>query len=332
MNNRKNDPEELLNPTELCAGGLVAETHSTARDHQPNLSGGPASSEASAASVPPTVPSGAVEETNANKTATNAAASETAASETAANGMAGKAPAALDDNASLDDVTIDRLRRCMARTGIEFRNLETLRLALTHASSASNSLDSNERLEFLGDSLLGFIASHLLFNEYRDKQEGDLTRMKALMVSSKWCSRFCLELGLREYMQLGKGIVHDGVSEKVLGNLFEAFVGAVLADRGYDVARGLLHRLLTKFLPEIAAEADWDNPKSDLQHIAQRDFNASPVYDIVASSGPDHQKIFEIRVRINSTVFPAATGSSKRMAEKEAAHNALNVLKQPPRP
>ncbi len=272
----------------------------------------------------------------AGMSASELAALETAINLPAWNRQAKSGPAVNEvsvpsGNAPLDEATMERLNRCMKRTGVEFHDPRLLLLALTHASCAGNSGESNERLEFLGDSLLGFVASELLFTQYRDKQEGELTRMKALMVSSKWCSRFCSELGLREYMQLGKGIAHDGVSEKVQGNLFEAFVGAVFADSGYESARKLLRRLLDKFLPEIVIEADWDNPKSDLQHIAQRDFNASPVYDIVASSGPDHQKVFEIRVRIGTLVFPPATGSSKRAAEKQAARNALNELNARPR-
>ncbi len=229
-------------------------------------------------------------------------------------------------DATLDEETLDRLRRCMQRTGISFKNLWLLRLALTHASSATNALDSNERLEFLGDSLLGLVASELLYERYPERLEGDLTRMKALMVSSKWCSRFCNELGLREFMQLGKGISHNSISDKVLGNLFEAFYGAVLADGGVMRARDLLRTLLTKFLPVIEAASNKDNPKSDLQQVAQRHFNASPVYELIQESGPDHQKTFQIRVRIHQMVFPPAWGTSKKEAEKKAAWNALNEL------
>jgi ribonuclease-3 len=230
-------------------------------------------------------------------------------------------------DSNLDEATLERLRRCMERTGIFFKNLELLRLALNHASSANNSLDSNERLEFLGDSLLGFVASELLYRQFPGMREGELTRMKALMVSSKWCSRFSEELGLREFVQLGKGITHNGLSEKVMGNLFEAFVGAIHDDQGRERAYDFVGELLVKFLPEIEVESDSDNPKSDLQQIAQREFNAAPIYDVIEESGPDHQKNFLIRVRILQMLFPPAWGTSKKKAEKQAARNALRVLR-----
>lgn len=247
---------------------------------------------------------------------------------TKAEGIDASWPTKRGERVDFDEETLDRLNRCMDRTGVRFRNLYLLWLALRHASAANNSLDSNERLEFLGDSILGHAASELLFFQYPEKQEGDLTRMKALMVSSKWCNRFCADLGLRDYIQLGKGIQLNGVSEKVLGNLFEAFIGGVAADSGSARAQTLLNGILNKFLAEIEAEADSDNPKSDLQHIAQREFNASPVYEVVEESGPDHQKSFRIQVRIVKQSFPPAIGSSKRTAEKQAARNALNALRE----
>lgn len=246
---------------------------------------------------------------------------------TRAEGADANRPTNRGERVDFDEETLDRLHRCMDRTGVKFGNLSLLWLALRHASAANNSLDSNERLEFFGDSILGHAASELLYFQYPEKQEGDLTRMKALMVSSKWCSRFCADLGLRDYMQLGKGIQLNGISEKVLGNLFEAFIGGVAADSGSARAQDLLNGILRKFLAEIEAEADSDNPKSDLQHIAQREFNASPVYEVVEESGPDHQKSFRIQVRIGKLSFPPAIGSSKRTAEKQAARNALNALR-----
>jgi ribonuclease-3 len=231
-------------------------------------------------------------------------------------------------DSNLDEATLERLRRCMERTGIFFTDLELLWLALNHASSANNSLDSNERLEFLGDSLLGFVASQLLYLHYPGMREGEMTRMKALMVSSKWCSRFSEELGLRDFVQLGKGITHNGLSEKVMGNLFEAFIGAVLVDQGSERAQDVVRKILVKFLPEIEVESDSDNPKSDLQHIARREFNAAPNYDVIDESGPDHQKNFLIRVRILQMLFPPAWGTSKKKAEKQAARNALRVLRE----
>jgi ribonuclease-3 len=224
-----------------------------------------------------------------------------------------------DDTRSLTD--------CQKLLGHRFRDLTLLREALTHASGANHRLVSNERLEFLGDAILGAIVCDMLFRRFPDYLEGDLTRIKSIVVSRRTCAKISKEMGIDKFLIAGKGIgTHDQTPSSMMADVLESVIGAVYLDGGMEAARNLVVRLLA---PEIDAAADGQaglNFKSDLQQVAQREFGVTPSYHVLDEKGPDHSKCFKISARIGSRSYAPAWGPNKKEAEQRAALNALCQL------
>lgn len=216
---------------------------------------------------------------------------------------------------------------CQTRLGYQFTDLGLLRGALTHASGANHRLGSNERLEFLGDAILGAVVCDLLFRRYPEFLEGELTRVKSVVVSWRTCAKLSRRLGLGEFLVLGKGMGSPSEAPaSVLADVFESLVGAIYLDGGMKAARRFVTRHL---LPEIEATlegAGISNYKSMLQQLAQREFGATPVYLLVGEKGPDHLKCFQVSAQIGPRQYAPAWGSNKKDAEQRAAQNALNQL------
>ncbi|NIP86700.1 MAG: ribonuclease III, partial [Planctomycetales bacterium] len=187
------------------------------------------------------------------------------------------------------------LERCQRRLGYEFQDKKLLRAALTHASGAHHRLASNERLEFLGDAILGWVVCEMLYQQYPDYLEGDLTRIKSMVVSRQTCAKLSTELGLEEFLILGKGMAsHTQVPPSLLSDVFEALVAAIYLDGGETVAREFIQRHLG---PEIEAAVRGEsetNYKSQLQQLVQREHGITPTYKLVGEKGPDHRKHFKI--------------------------------------
>jgi len=225
------------------------------------------------------------------------------------------------------------LEDCEAVLGHEFRDPELLREALTHASGANHRLASNERLEFLGDAILGAVVCEQLFRQFPDSEEGELTRIKSIVVSRQTCARIAAELEMDHYLFLGKGMgSRDQTPSSVLADLTESLIGAIFLDGGMNAAKRFI---LRHFGPEIDAAAeggDGLNFKSALQQSAQRDFGETPTYLLLDEKGPDHSKCFKISARIGRNSFPPAWGRNKKEAEQRAAHNALCQLAGDPIP
>lgn len=219
------------------------------------------------------------------------------------------------------------LEVCQEVIGYGFRDLTLLREALTHASGANHRLASNERLEFLGDAILGAVVCELLFREFPDFQEGELTRIKSIVVSRLTCAKISRVLGLDEFLVMGKGMgVHDRTPPSVLADVFESLIGAIFLDGGIEAARKFI---VTYIAPEIEAAAEGHgevNYKSNLQHVAQRQFGETPTYLLLDEKGPDHSKCFKITAVIGHRRYAPAWGRNKKEAEQRAALNALCQL------
>lgn len=219
--------------------------------------------------------------------------------------------------------------------GYRFKNISLLKTALTH-SSYSNELkikkinaECNERLEFLGDSAISITAADYLFKKYSDCPEGDLTKMRAAIVCSDALSQYARKIHLGDFLYLGNGEEKNHARERrsLLENAFEALMGAVYLDSGEDRMLILADLLIPFFKKELE---EWENGKTakdyktELQQIVQQSGEDTLEYVTVGESGPDHEKVFDVEVRINSSnVFGRGKGSSKREAEQNAAKEAL---------
>ena len=225
------------------------------------------------------------------------------------------------------------LEECQNVIGYQFRQPELLRAALTHTSGANTRLGSNERLEFLGDSVLGLITCEQLYLRFPEYQEGDLTKVKSAVVSRRTCARFSRELNLGDFLFLGKGM--NGMSivpANLLADVYESLVAAIYLDGGLDAARTFILRHLGPEIELVAEEAHGGNFKSQLQQVAQREFNATPQYVMLDEKGPDHSKCFKVAAVIGRYTYPGAWGRNKKEAEQRAAMNALAAVNGEPLP
>lgn len=232
----------------------------------------------------------------------------------------------LDDEASVS---------CEDVLGYRFKDPQHLANALTHASGADHRLESNERLEFLGDAILGLVVCELLFHRFPDYLEGDLTRIKSVVVSRQTCAKISRRLGLDRFVRLGKGMtVQTTVPSSVLADLFESLVAAIYLDGGIGPAREFIVQHVEESINDLADGDHGGNFKSQLQQVAQKQFTRMPTYELLDEKGPDHSKCFKIAAVIGDQRFTAAWGRNKKEAEQRAAMNALDELegKSPPFP
>jgi ribonuclease-3 len=231
------------------------------------------------------------------------------------------------------DEQAEILEECQNAIGYQFRQPDLLRGALTHASGANTRLASNERLEFLGDSVLGLVTCEQLYLRFPDYQEGDLTKIKSVVVSRRTCARFSRMLNLGDYLFLGKGMnAHTAVPASLLADVYESLVAAIYLDGGLEAARTFILRHLGPEIEEVAEGAHGGNFKSVLQQVAQREFNATPQYLLLDEKGPDHHKCFKIAAVIGRHTYAGAWGRNKKEAEQRAAMNAYAQINGDPVP
>ena len=221
----------------------------------------------------------------------------------------------------------ETLRLCEQRIGYDFQNKDLLQSALTHASGADSRLASNERLEFLGDAILGAVVCELLFNQFPNYLEGDLTKIKSVVVSRQTCAKISGSLGLQECLILGKGMTtHPTIPTSLLADVFESLVAALYIDGGDSASR----RFIVDFIgPEIELAAtgeSGENYKSLLQQLAQREYGTTPTYLLLDEKGPDHSKCFKISANVGGSEYHSAWGRNKKEAEQRAACNALSQI------
>jgi ribonuclease-3 len=219
---------------------------------------------------------------------------------------------------------VDNLARCQEAIGYQFKNLDLLHSALTHASGADSRLTSNERLEFLGDAILGGVVCELLFHRFPEYLEGELTRVKSVVVSRRTCMKISRQLGLQRFLILGKGMTTQAhVPPSVLADVFESLIAAMYLDGGIDVTREFIHRLMAPEIERAVSGYHGGNYKSILQQLSQKQFGFTPVYQVLDEKGPDHSKCFKVVAQINRQTFPPAWGRNKKEAEQRAACHAL---------
>ena len=209
-----------------------------------------------------------------------------------------------------------------------FRDPALLHRALSHSSYVNerqNEHQSNERLEFLGDSVLGFITAEYYYTHFKAYPEGELTKLRAAMVCEKSLCVFARELELGDYLLLGKGELCTGGRERpsILADAFEALIAAIYLDGGMDAAKTFVLRFVQKAAGTPSAFHDY---KTKLQEIVQKNPEESVEYVHVGESGPDHDKRFEVEVHLNSNVIGRGVGKSKKLAEQAAAREALTLM------
>lgn len=211
---------------------------------------------------------------------------------------------------------------------------EILTRALTHRSYAyeNGGLPTNERLEFLGDSVLGLVVTDTLYRTHPDLSEGQLAKLRAAVVNMRALANVARELGIGRYVRLGRGEEATGGRDKssILADTLEALIGAVYLDRGLEEASALVHRLFDPLIARasgLGAGLDW---KTSLQELTAAELLGVPEY-VVEESGPDHQKTFRATVRVAGQTYGAGEGRSKKEAEQQAAESAWKAIRLPPK-
>ena len=216
-----------------------------------------------------------------------------------------------------------------ADTGLQFNDLNLLRQAFTHRSYINEHRGEvsghNERLEFLGDAVLELISTRFLYERFPDKPEGELTAYRAALVNAVTCAEIATKLGMNDYLLLSRGESKDTGRARaiLLANAFEALIGALYLDSGYDAAKLFIERHLFPKIDEIIKGRLWQDAKSTLQEKAQEHDGITPNYKVLAESGPDHAREFRVGVYVGNTILAEGGGKSKQEAEQEAARAAL---------
>jgi len=230
-------------------------------------------------------------------------------------------------------LTDELLDECEQTLCYQFQNRDLLRCALTHASAARTRLESNERLEFLGDALLGAVVCEHLFVLFPESPEGELTQIKSAVVSRATCARITRTLELQRFLVAGKGVIlQRGTPGSILAAQFEAVVAAIYLDGGFAAMREFVNREMGAEITHSAQTAHGVNFKSVLQQQAQSTSGDTPVYMVLDEQGPDHSKCFHVAAVVGGRRFSPAWGPSKKEAEQRAAQNALAQLADQPLP
>ncbi len=208
-----------------------------------------------------------------------------------------------------------------------FKNPDLLKESLTHASIADNRLNSNERMEFLGDAVLDLIVCEALYRRFPEYLEGELTKVKSAVVSRRTCAEVSNETGLTDLLIIGKGISsREEMPSSLAAAVYESIVAAVYLDGGFEVVKEYVLRTMTPKIEVISSNSHQQNYKAVLQQHAQKILGATPIYELLDEKGPDHSKCFEVCVTVDGRRFTSAWGPNKKMAEQKAALLALEEL------
>lgn len=216
-------------------------------------------------------------------------------------------------------------------TKIIFKDKNLLKQAFIHRSyineNASSSLSHNERLEFLGDAVLELIVTDFLFKKYPNFSEGELTAIRSALVNAIIISEVALEIGMNDYLLLSRGEAKDNgkARQYILANTYEAYIGAVYIDQGYQIADKFINNTLLPHTEEIVAKKLWRDSKSLIQEKAQEFVGVTPLYKILNESGPDHDKHFNVGIFFGTLLVASGKGKSKQEAEQKAAESALKL-------
>jgi ribonuclease-3 len=216
-------------------------------------------------------------------------------------------------------------------TGIVFKNKKLLQQAFTHRSFINENrrlgLEHNERLEFLGDAVLELVITEYLFGKYPDKPEGELTSYRSSLVNTSTLSAVATGLGMGNFLLLSRGEAKDTgrARQYILANTFEAFVGAVYLDQGYEAAKEFIKKNIFHLIDEIVRHGLWQDPKSRFQEKAQEIVGITPNYKTIEETGPDHDKLFTVGVFLGNEKVSEGSGKSKQEAEQAAARSGLEI-------
>ncbi len=220
-----------------------------------------------------------------------------------------------------------RLQQIEVAIGYTFRDQRYLALAMMHSSAADDRLASNERLEFLGDSVLALVICQTLYERFPTYLEGDLTKVKSALVSRATCAKVARQLDLQAGLQMGKGMsTVRSLPRSLEAGVIEAVIGAIYLDGGFQAAEDFILRTFASLLEKAYDEDTHGNYKSLLQQYSQEKYGVAPMYVLLDEKGPDHNKCFESEVILDQRHFPSAWGVTKKEAEQRAALNALEEL------
>jgi ribonuclease-3 len=229
-------------------------------------------------------------------------------------------------------MTRSEYRALQRAIGYRFRRVAHLKMALTHPSFRyeDDSIEGdNQRLEFLGDAVLGLATAAYLYETHRDLQEGDLTKLRSQVTSRQGLAEIGLNIGLGQYLQLGKGERQSGGEERPsnLADALEAILGAAYLDGRLKAVQKIFNHLFVPALQNLSSGDPWaNNPKGALQEFCQEHWKVSPRYNLTAEEGPPHHRRFTVEVELNGKALSEGTDLSKRGAEMEAARAALDIL------
>lgn len=229
------------------------------------------------------------------------------------------------------DLTDEELIAVEKLVDTNFSDRELLRSALTHRSYLNEHRNAtwahNERLEFLGDAVLELVITDFLYRSYPDKPEGELTAVRAALVNTHSLAAAAQELGVNEYLLMSRGEAkdHGRARQYILANTFEAVIGAIYLDQGYDSAKAFIADRLFAKTEEIIEKRLWQDAKSRFQELAQERVSVTPVYEMLSQTGPDHDRVFTIGVFLRKEKVAEGTGRSKQEAEQAAAEAAIVV-------
>ncbi len=230
-----------------------------------------------------------------------------------------------------------RLRQLNAlqnKIRVKFKDKSLLNRAMVHRSyvneSANNKIQDNERLEYLGDSVLGLVVNEYLYKRFEEYPEGDLAKIKSAAVSETTLAKVALEMNLGSFLLMGKGEEQSGGRGRssILANSLEAVIGAIYLDSGLKESRRFILSLLKKDIERIDSMTYLRDPKTTLQEFVQKKYKERPVYEVVEERGPDHKREFVVRLLINSKEAARGVGSSKRKAEMYAAEFVLKKINE----
>lgn len=216
-------------------------------------------------------------------------------------------------------------------TKVIFKNKDLLKQAFIHRSyineNSKSSLSHNERLEFLGDAVLELIVTDFLYRKYPSYAEGELTAIRSALVNAVIISEVASKIGMNDYLLLSKGEAKDNgkARQYILANTFEAYVGALYLDQGYDKTDKFVTKILLPHTEEIVSKKLWRDAKSLVQEKAQEKVGVTPAYKVLQESGPDHDKYFTIGIFFGTSLIAEGKGKSKQEAEQKAAEAALKV-------
>ncbi len=223
------------------------------------------------------------------------------------------------------------LTKLQAILRVQFTDTKVLLSAVTHRSYLNEhreaTWDHNERLEFLGDAVLELVVTDHLFHKYPEKPEGELTAVRAALVNTVSLSAAAEELGVNDFLLMSKGEAKDvgRARQYILANAFEACIGAIYLDQGYDAAKEFIAERLFAKTDEIVRKRLWQDAKSRFQELAQEQVSVTPTYETIAHDGPDHDRVFTVGVYLRQELVAEGKGRSKQEAEQQAAEKAIEA-------